>query len=501
MNSMTNITIDSRRCGEGKTRDDTEGLVRDKGRVLSTWANIKTRWQLGDRCLVVLPSLALCDYYHKHLTEFLIEENSLHSNQLAVITSDGYCQDDKKKVSCSNVQSQLHQCLDDRCAIIIITQQAWLNSNIASNQRKSYNLIIDEAIMPYREVGVYHDKECLVDFNWSENTSLLQAQDGAVEWNELRFNNIKGNFITDSSEITRDLFNTNWRCRVHADDYIKFADVIPKNERISIIQELLPNLFENYSSIWIACAAFEYTFMRFWMDAHNLTWTIHSKLQFKQHQVSIKLMGPDDSKFHWSSYKQNNEPELIQQFSQQARTETNNSSVLVLRNNAQNRQIYQQEVRLPHNSAGSNDYTDYKYVSLESALNPTPNMTRFLYAVYGIGAGTGQNGVKDPVHMAQTVYTFYQTVMRCCLRRGEPATVFSLDNRVILGLAEFFTNVDFEEIRLVRNKDIADIGRPASTDLGRALTAGERAFIYKKRKYPQYQSMTNEEILAMKSSK
>jgi len=485
---MTNITVDSRRCGEGKTRDDTEGMVRDKGRVLSTWANIKTRWQLGDRCLVVLPSLALCEYYQQHLTEFLIEENSLHTNQLAKITSVDY----------ANVQQQLHTALDERCAIIIITQQAWLNSSIPSSQRKDYHLIIDEAIMPYREITFYHEQECLVDFNWTVNSSLLQAPDLAVEWNELRLHNLKGNFITDGAEQTRHLLNENWRNRVHLDDYAKFATVIPKNERISVIQELLPNLFENYNSIWIACAAFEYTFMRFWMDAHNLTWCIHPKLSFKQHSVPIKLMGPDDTKFHWSSYKQNNEPELIQQFSSQARAEVNNSSVLVLRNNAQNRQIYQQEQRLPHNSAGSNDYTDYKYVSLESALNPTPNMTRFLYAVYGIGSGTGQNGVKDPVHMAQTVYTFYQTVMRCCLRRGEPATVFSLDNRVVLGLAEFFTNVNFEEIRLVRTKELAESGRPASTDLGRALTAGERAFIYKKRRYTQYQSMTNDEILALK---
>lgn len=482
------IIIDSRRCGEGKTRDDTEGLVRDKGRVLSTWANIKTRWQLGDRCLVVLPSLALCEYYLRHLTEFLIEENNLHSNQLAKITSTDY----------ANVQHQLHTALDERCAIIIITQQAWLNSSIPSSQREDYHLIIDEAIMPYREITVYHEKECGVDFNWAVNSSLLQAPDLAVEWNELRLHNLKGNFITDNAEQTRHLLNENWRNRVHLDDYAKFADVIPKNERISVIQELLPDLFENYNSIWIACAAFEYTFMRFWMDAHNLSWTVHPKLQFKQHSVPIKLMGPDDAKFHWSSYKQNNEPELIQQFSEQARTEVNNSSVLVLRNNAQNRQIYQQETRLPHNSAGSNDYTDYKYVSLESALNPTPNMTRFLYAVYGIGSGTGQNGVKDPVHMAQTVYTFYQTVMRCCLRRGEPATVFSLDNRVIIGLAEFFTDVDFEEIRLVRPADILEPGRPQSTDLGRALTSAERNFIARKRKYTQYQSMSNEEILVLR---
>jgi hypothetical protein len=483
---MTNITVDSRRCGEGKTRDDTAGLVRDKGRVLSTWANIKTRWQLSDRCLVVLPSLALCDYYEQHLTEFLIAETgALQTNQLAKITSQDH----------ANVQSKLHECLRDRCAIVIITQQAWLNSDISSKQRSDYHLIIDEAVMPYREVSVYHDAECLVDFNWAQNTSLLEATDGAVEWNELRFNNIKGSFITDSSDITRDLFNANWRNRVHVDDYVKFAGVIPKTERISVIQELLPNLFDNYASIWIACAAFEYTFMRFWMDAHAIIWKIHPKLQFIQHKVPVKLMGPDDTKFHWSSYKQNNEPELIKQFSQQARSATGGSSVLVLRNNSQNRQIYQAEVKLPHNSAGSNDYTKYKFVSLESALNPTPNMTRFLYAVYGIGPGSGQNGVKDPVHMAQTVYTFYQTVMRCCLREGKPATVFSLDNRVILGLAEFFTNVDFEEIRLVRSADINKPGRPIKEN--RLTTAQSQKCQRRRDKYPELRNKTNDEIWRM----
>lgn len=492
---MTDITVDSRRCGEGKTRDDTAGLVRDKGRVLSTWANIKTRWELNDRCLVVLPSLTLCKDYYDELSRYLLEHNALTSNQLAVITSSGYIQDGLARKACGNVQAQLHQSLLDGCNIIIITHAAWLNSDLPSIQRQRYNLIIDEAIMPYREVSIYHDADCGVDFNWGANTSLLQASDGAVEWNELRFNNIVGNFITDSSEVTRDLFNTNWRSRVHVDDYQKFAAVIPKNERISVIQELLPNLFDNYASIWIACAAFEYTFMRFWMDAHGIEWRVHRLLPFIPHQVQITLMGPDDAKFHWSSYKQNTEPELIKQFSQQARSVTGAESVLVLRNNSQNRQIYRDEVILPHNSAGSNKYEDYKFVSLESALNPTPNMTRFLYAVYGIGAGTGQNSVSDPVHMAQTVYTFYQTVMRCCLRHGEPATVFTLDNRVIIGLAEFFTNVQFEEIRLVRNADINPVGRPSKPD--KLSAAIQRKCQRRRAKLPELQNKTNEEIWEM----
>lgn len=478
------VIVDSRRCGQGKTYDNSPSATHHQGRVLSTWANIKTLWLFNDRCLVVLPSLALCESYRQEFEKYIIN-NSVPgvTNQLSVITSEHY----------DNVQRQLHDDLAAGCAIIIITQAAFLQSEIPSVYRQQYNLIIDEAFMPYREIGVYHEQECFVNFDWAKNTDLIEAMDGAVEWPELRFNNIKGNFITDSSEITRDLLNSNWRCRCHREDYAKFADIIPKRERMSIIQELRPEIFANWSSVWIACAAFEYTFLARWMTQHNIIWRIHPKLQFQPHDVPVNIRGPED-KFTWSSYKQQNEPEIIEQYREQTTDIAGQDGVLVLRNNNQRRQIFHHETKLPHNSAGSNDYRNYQYVSLESALNITPNLTRFLRDVYGIER---ENGL-DLAHLAQTVYTFYQTLMRSCLRDGRPATVFCLDNRVILGLGEFFTNINYEELRLVRNKEMGQDGRPKSTDLNRALTSAERNFIARKRKYAQYQSMTNDEILALR---
>lgn len=478
------ITVDSRRCGEGKTYDNSPTGTKHQGRTLSTWANIKTLWLFNDKCLVVLPSLALCEIYHKEFASY-IEANSVpgKTNQLAIITSEHY----------DNVQRQLHEELAAGCAIIIITQAAFLMSDIAHAYRQNYHLIIDEAFMPYREIPIYHEAECLVDFDWYHNTEIMEPGDSAIEWKLLQFNNIKGNFITDSSEITRDLFNANWQCRCHYLDYELFADAIPKKQRISIIQELRSQILQNWRTIWIACAAFEHTFLAHWMTAHGVAWRVHPKLQFRPHEVAINIHGPED-KFTWSSYKQANEPELIEQYRHQAADIAQQDGVLVLRNNSQRRQIFRHEQKLPHNSAGSNDYRNYQYVSLESALNITPNLTRFLRDVYGIEA----DGHNDPAHMAQTVYTFYQTLMRSCLRDGKPATVFCLDNRVVLGLGEFFTNINYEELRLVRTKELGESGRPTSTNLGRALTAAERNFIARKRRYPQYQHMTNDEILTLR---
>jgi hypothetical protein len=482
---MNEITVDSRRCGEGKTYDNSPTPTYHQGRVLSTWSNIKQRWKLGDRCLVVLPSLALCNAYEQEFTEYIAKHTAPGTtNQLSKITSE----------RTANVQAELHDKLNDRCAIIIITQAAFLQSEIPNAYRQQYHLIIDEAIMPYREIAIWHEQDCLVDFDWANNTSLREPRDGAVEWKELSFHNIKGNFITDTSETTRYLFNDNWLSRCHMDDYAKFAAPIPKNQRMSVIQQLRPEIFHNWITIWIACAAFEHTFMARWMTEHGIVWRIHPKLQFKPHEVPVNIHGPDDLKFTWSRYKLDNEPQLLDQYKQQAANYTKQDGVLVLRNNSNRRQIFHKEQLLPHNSAGSNDYRNYEYVSLESALNITPNLTRFLRDVYGITTSDGL----DRAHMAQTVYTFYQTLMRSCLRDGKPATVFCLDNRVILGLGEFFTNINFEELRLVRRADIEEPGRPQSTALGRALTSAERAFIYKKRRYAQYQHMTNEEILALR---
>lgn len=476
---MTKITVDSRRCGEGKTYDNSPTATYHQGRVLSTWSIIKDRWLLGDKCFVVLPSLALCDSYRQEFTQH-IEQNSApgKTNQLAVITSEHY----------ENVQRQLHEELENGCAIIIITQAAFLQSTIPTAYRLQYHLIIDEAIMPYREIPVYHEQACLVDFDWTNNTSLLEAQDGAVEWQELRFHNIKGNFITDNSEITRELFNENWRCRCHQEDYAKFAAPIPKNERMSVIQELRPEIFHHWASIWIACAAFEYTFFAKWMREQSLPYEIHSKLPFRPHEVEINVHGPED-KFTWSSYKQTNEPELIEQYKEQATDIAKRDGVLVLRNNRERRQVFHHEQKLPHNSAGSNDYRNYQYVSLESALNITPNLARFLRDVYGIER---ENGL-DVAHMAQTVYTFYQTLMRSCLRDGRPATVFCLDNRVILGLGEFFTNINYEELRLVRSKEIKTAGRPKT---GRVSQMETQRVYRLRQKYPELAQVNNREIIA-----
>lgn len=517
------IYIDSRRCASGKTRDGLPTAIIDKPNIhnkgieLSTWALIKTRYELGDRVLVVLPSLLLLDDYEQEFTDYMLSEGVNIKNQLKVLSS---------KTS-KNVQADLQQALFARTMIIIITQAAFLESEILSSQRtwtghkteddaseftEGYHLIIDEAIEPYRELQYYHEKDCVVNFDWAENSKMLEAPDLAVEWKQIWFSDkLRGNVMTDGSEVVRGMANKNWRNRMLEDDYKKFTGVVERAKRVSIIQELQPEIFSHWMSVWVACAKFEVTFMRYWMDAHNLKWTIRPKLEFVPHTTKLIITGNGDSNFKWSSYKQQNEPELLEQFGDVTKPIVGNKPVICLRN-LNGEPIYTevidvidatgklhknipQEQLVPHNCAGGNQWRHIEYVSLESALNPTPKLNEFLYSVYGISTkGNLDGATRDLVHMARTVYTFYQTLMRSCLRIGQPATALCLDNRVIIGFSEFFDNIELNEFVLSR-KEVAPVGRPVKAS---KLTQAEKNQATRLRKrFPDLAHMTSEELVAL----
>lgn len=493
--------IDSRRCASGKTRDGLPTAIFDKGIELSTWALIKNRYQMGDRVVVVLPSLLLLEDYKTEFDDYMADLGVNINNQLKVISSK----------TTDNVQLELNLAMIARTMIIIITQAAFLESEILSGWKtwqahrseddateftEGYHLIIDEAIEPYRELQYYHEKDCKVNFDWAENSQILLAPDLAVEWKEVRFYNLRGNVMTDGSQVVRGMANPNWRSRMLADDYAKFTGVVERAKRVSIIQELKPEIFSHWQSVWVAAANFEVTFMRYWMDAHNLKWKIRPKLEFVPHQTPVFITGNGDNEFKWSSYKQQNEPELIKQFADIVTPIVGDEPVLVLRNSGENK-IYQrykeQENPVPHNCAGGNQWRHIKFVSLESALNPTPKLNEFLYSVYGISTKGNLNGAtRDLVHMARTVYTFYQTVMRSCLRENQSATVLCLDNRVILGLSEFFDNIELNEFVLSR-KEIAPVGRPVKEN---KLNQSQKKQAQRLRKrFPDLAHMTNEELI------
>lgn len=458
------IIVDSRRCGSGKTYDNHPDRVKDDrtGDILSTYSRIKDAYDSSIKSLVVLPSIALCEQYEIVLNEHI--ENNFNGalnpqRHLSVLHSEKN----------NNVQAELQVALNDGDNyIIVITQATFLNSDISNSYRQNRYLIIDEAIEPYREQTIYHDKTSLVDFDLSNNCSIFEPPDTAIAWNQIRFKNLSGNSFVDSGKLAHELEHPNWINRCKHTDTEKLTGIIPKAERITVIQELSPTLFANWNNIWIAAANFEITFMRYYFERHKITWHIHPKLQFERHKTPLHLYTSED--LIWSSYKKQNYPHLLQEFASQAIPVHQKNVVAVLRNNDMP-EIFENEQKLKHNSAGDNSFRHIGNVSVESALNATPVLNQFLHDIHEAEFDGKGSSI---VHMARTVYCFYQAIMRSCLRDNKPAVVTCIDKRVLEGLVELFDNLFVDGIFTYTMPEKKKSGRKPTSDSGVAMTSAER---------------------------
>ena len=496
------IYIDSRRCGEGKTFDGLPNAKTYRGFVLATWARIKQHYKWDDYCLVVLPSIKLCNYYRDGetvdvtntttgkveqrvtvgLREWILEQSSHKfdsitderqrtetlnrnlGNQLAVLHSQVIGEDGKP----INVQAELHKAIEQKCSVIIITQETFKNCDIDSLNRQYYHLIIDEAIEPYREQTIYHDKNCKVDFDLSNNLAIMEAPDTAVAWKQIQFDDIKGNALIDSGDLVTDLTHKNWRNRCLHTDSEKLLGIVPKTKAITIIQELRAEIMEHWASIWVACAAFEVTFMRYWLDRNKIAWRIHPQLEFVRHTTEVIVNGSDE--LIWSKHKKNNLPNIYSEFGVYAGNIIKNEPTLRLSNNGSPK-LFENEVTMTHNIAGMNSYTDIKHISLESALNPSPTMSKFLLDAHE-EQFDGQTG--DLIYQARTLYLYYQAAMRSCLRNDEPANIHILDKRALRGFDTFFANMNLGEEYKFTLPEKKKVGRKPTNESGIAMTSAER---------------------------
>jgi hypothetical protein len=473
-------TVDERPCGQGKTLDYSPTAVIHNGVALSVYTRIKL---YKEGCVVVLPSIDSIKSYQEYFTTW-IEENE-PSLRLAGLYSD-----DELKNKYGSVQNAIHHNLNSKTNIILITRNAFIDLKATQQQRQNYQLIIDEEIKPFNECELREDRDLNIDFRWNENAKTVFDQE-QVEWPRIDFSGLKGHSFDDSEKL-RDLLNENWVNRVNYLSWTKFNEHISGKRRVAVIQELRPDIMWHWAGIWIACAAFDSTEMSLWMKKHQLEYKVHPKLQFEMHTTPIYLYG--NYNLEWSSYKQNNQNHIRQEYQQHCDPVIADKPVLVLRNSNQTN-LFKNEIPLTHNCAGLNKYRQYEYISLESALNPTPEFVSFLEHVY---AEQLQGPSRQLIHTARTTYLFYQTVMRTCLREGKPAHIFALDKRTITGLSMFFNNIilqeSFPDYTLVQGKT----GRPQTTSLGRATTSTERGYCRRMRKQAAYAHMTNEELLALR---
>ena len=423
------ISVDSRRCGAGKTAGI--GGIFDR---------IQLHTQRNESVLVTVSSIKLIEQYYKQFPD------------ATVITSE----------TVDNVQAHLHNAFNNGAELIIITHKAFLESQILSGTRGLYNLIIDEAFDPWRS-QTYEQSALDINFDW--NVLLAATPVNDIEgWNTLHLkHNIRTNTISNSSNFVRDIYNTNWRMYIKTEQYESWT--MDGTRRVEFVQELDPGILSGWCSVHVAAAAFEKTFMYWWVLKHG----IHIKVTkpFEPHTTQITIHYPEDGHggTTWSKYKTLNQPEIKQTFRDYVNAV--GAPLLRLKNNNDFTVMNNSEV-IGHNAAGINGKSHYEHVVMESTLNPTPLMGEWL-KMQASNYLPSTTRADVALFEARTGYIFYQVGMRCSLRDERPAHFYVIDNRAVIALTYYFDNVKMADIHYKSDRGPAPLTGAEKSRANRAL--------------------------------
>ena len=211
-----------------------------------------------------------------------------------------------------------------------------------------------------------------------------------------------------------------------------------------LITELNPSVLDGWLDVHIASAAFEFTFMYYWMINNNIPMTITHP--FEPHKSYIRIHRPIyDIKF--SKELKKDQPELVPDVMKFADKNKNDNGLIYVNNNNE-KEIMGDNIRINHNAHGINAYSESgNYVHL-SALLPNKLMLDFFMNKVGMKY--------KEVIMAFNGYLAYQLMFRTRLRKeGAPCTdTFFIDSDVADMLPLFFDDAYCTVLRDIPVMDI-----------------------------------------------
>jgi hypothetical protein len=443
---MTTITLDERGCGQGKT---TDGIYKRLNKNHKN--NIKT--------LVVVPSIQLQKQYTNDLDFPVTLINSESYNQTNYTTT---------------VKSTLEAMKRGVNTIIVTHKTFTMLPN--SQYRRNYDLIIDEAIEEVLKKTVIHghySEEWNPDYDLGnlfsfENDTVEQIIDLSTDddenWYRLYQDRTPSYSLISDSPSFKTITDKN---------YIHY--VTPKGWRVlnnqdggiaNVISTLNPDILKYYKSVHIAAAAFKRTKMYHWMKANNLF--TQTQNTFKKHKGNIKIWASDNNKFSWSNNKRKTTPDILADYHNLV---NNNASgkVIAIRNNEEIRSL-NNEIRIGHSIHGLNNkhLQSCNDISLESALVMDSQTKKFVMDNW-LSAILSKSSVNRAIIHMQSVYLFYQVVMRTKLRNqnynGERINIFVLDQDTAVCLMDYFEEIsDVGEMDITSNLILLPRGRPQTSE-------------------------------------
>lgn len=460
---MMQITVDSRRCGAGKTTG-ANGI----------YEILRENYSNNQPTLLVLPSIGLADDYQKE-----------GLSKIKKINSDNRIE--------KTIELDLLKALVNNEPIIAITKQAFINIQINDGLKRKYSLIIDEAFDTWDFISYEQDKDDKMFIDWKHLCHVSQAPLDN-HYVKINLDDLLTNSFTKSHHDLRRL------SRKTFDTYMltEQQQSMQKGKQFNVvfIQELKKEVLDGWEALHIAASRFEMTFMSLWMMKNDLNYSVLPGCEFEKHDTKITIHYPDDGSYEgitWSKNKRNNN----QSFLDEVHTYVKNNikePALTLLNNSQEEYI-PNGIKAKHNEAGSNNFIECKSAVLESTLNPDNYQLKWLTSqVKDCLQLPDSLTADDWVFNARTGYTYYQILMRTQLRVNKPVDVFVIDHRAVVCMADLFNKTDIKDYAVNEiQKSVIPVGRPASG----SLEPKDRMKASKlKKKYPEmYNGMSAREIL------
>ena len=470
---MKSITVDARGCGLGKTTTDI-------------YPRIKRNQALDISTLLVVPSIALQNQYAEHFSKT--------HKFVAFNASTG---DDE-----TVVQQVINEMKRNDGTTICITHAAFDRLQLDDSIKSKWVLIIDEVFMPFRTVKWKSFDKANARINWSSLLIVPPNTDMQDEetFIPLKIDRTIQDSWTKPLGAFRDLTDPQWDTLARTPSIRALNS--HKAASAEFFQTLNINKVTGWVSVHIAAAAFEFTYMAAWFRHNNVNFDIVHQFvkhevpvklhlvagymswsKFKQMSPLYSTIVPTYNAYVREFCRDKNIPLVYlcnnsnkshekdkraykvekARLNRKALSELNFAelitSTLKTKFSAQKLASFIKKCemmatedldvvegdssewrieQLSHNVHGMNQYTDFHAVSLESAINPTPEFVRAMKQLMG-----GAMSERD-ITRANSSYLYYQVAMRTALRKHdntEVVHIFALDSKSIDGLGDFI-NLD-----------------------------------------------------------
>ena len=411
------INVVSAPCGAGKTFAICKKIAED----------------VDGKYLIVVPTLKLSEQYQKALEKENVEFiNSVNSSK-----------NPGESVS-ARIQKKIKDFNDNGLGGAVIITQAALNSQKFIPNKGRWNLILDEIpgidnvhqyVVPYNHKFITNFIEIDSDFE-DENPSKLKLIDKPT--NEL-LSRANDEFDGKIKKLVADMHNNGHESFVNKANWKKIVEdneVTPdhltnpsyENEKntITIVTMLSPKIIEEFKSVTIMGANFEYSMLfKWWGEYYGIAFyhdnSILNSLRFRSHTNGDRLKIFYLMESNFSKTQRNKITEEIidniecpiglgDKLAKMAISILKDGFIYAVNNDFDNVELKNAGEKIAVISHGMNEYDDYNKAYFGAALNKKPAHNRILNDL-----GFDNQYIKS----AHIVEVAYQFLMRSSLRKHE----------------------------------------------------------------------------------